>query len=641
MIKNYFKIAFRNLLNNKTYVIINTFGLGIALACCITAYILVAYNIEFNDFHKDEKVEKIFRIHEHVLFKDANRGVRLGAPVILGPMATEDISGISRFTRYAGGSANISFVNESNYTPAFSEGVAFADANFFELFDFPLVSGNNEAFKELTSIFINQDMATKYFGDEDPIGKVLTLNFEREVEKQVVVGGVVDKISINSSFVFNALVRMEHFEELRLLDQQPWADWNIPTIFVELVNPAQASEIGLMFDKYIPIRNEAKLDSEVELYSLQPFKSNVRQDDINWSYVNLTISIEPLIVFVTLAIMIMLIACFNLTNTSIAMTAKRLKEIGVRKSMGANKSQIMLQFLLETVVTLILALIVGYTLSYVIVPEFTSMWDLPYGMEDLNTMNLMTALFIIILVSSLLSGIYPALFSSRLNMVTLLKGSVRVKGTNGLTRLLLVMQFAISVIVLLGGIVFIQNTKFQEDIEFGYDKKSLLTVSVQNEKEFTAMEAKAKAFPKIIEVGASRDQVGNSYTAPIKHEGSDYNAQHLAVAKNYFKTMGFNFVAGEAFDVEKASDMVTGLVVTEQLVKMLNLQGDPIGQQVEVHETKRRITGVIEDFVDNVYRSKDPEPILFYPLGPALWTTLVIKGDPGSLVQINDYMEES
>ena len=147
------------------------------------------------------------------------------------------------------------------------------------------------------------------------------------------------------------------------------------------------------------------------------------------------LSIIPLLVFITLASMILLIACFNLTNTTIALTVKRLKEIGVRKTVGARRSQIITQFLLEIVITITIAILVGMGLSQIIVPEFTAMWGLEYGLEDLSTANLLAALVILIFVSALLAGAYPALNNSKFKPVSLLKGQSKVKGTNALTKL--------------------------------------------------------------------------------------------------------------------------------------------------------------------------------------------------------------
>lgn len=645
MIKNYLLIAFRNLIKNKNYVIINTLGLGIAMACSLTAYILVAFNIEFDDFHDDDKVENIYRVHSHVVINGSDFRQAVSTPTPVAPMAAADIAGIKRYLRYAGsqgGGASVSYINEATQTNnTFGEYVTYADSTLFDFFDFPLVAGDHKAFKNLHSIFLSERIAEKYFGDEDPIGKVLTMSFSRGVVKKVVVGGVLAKIPVNSSIFLPMVMRFEHFEEMRALDQPAWGDWNVPATFFELEDPAQADQMAKYFDKYLPRRNEAFKEQVVERVTLEPFKSKIDPTTLTWSYANSTIPIEPLLIFIILAIMIMLIACFNLTNTSIAMVANRLKEIGVRKSLGANKGQIISQFILETVIVALLALGAGYVMSTIIVPEFTAMWELPYGLEDLSSANLTMLLLLLVSITAILAGIYPAVFSAKLNTISLLKGKVQVRGTNLLTRTLVSIQFAISVIVLIGGIVFIQNAKFQEQIDFGYQKDQLMLVDIKSEKEYNALAAKARLNPKVVEVGSTEHQIGfSTYPNPISFEGEEIEVRHLEFGENYFETMNFDFIHGRPVDYDKTNDFNEAAVVSRQFLKTLNIQGDPIGQYVTVREQKKKIVGVIEDFVDNVFRSKEPEPYIFYATVGDRWRNMVIRAQPNDLKEINSYLEQ-
>lgn len=650
MIKNYLRVAIRNLLKNKSYVLINTFGLGIALACCITAYILVAYNIEFDNFHKDEKVENIFRIHGHVILSGNNKSQVVSAPSPLGPSALKDIAGIKNMVRYAGnagGAAAVSYINEeTGVNNTFGENLVYADSTLFDMFDFPLTAGSHGAFKELNSVFMDQERATKYFGDEDPIGKVLTLGFSRGIEKKFVVRGVFDEIPVNTSIYLPFLIRFEHFIEMREMDSKLWHDWNVPVTFFELEDPSSAPNISPLFDKYLEVRNEGFKEQTVERYELVPFKQKLSRADITWSYINTPIEVEPLIIFIVLGMMILLIACFNLTNTSIALSASRLKEIGVRKSLGAYRQQIASQFMFETLIVIILSLIVGYAMSGWIVPEFVAMWELPYTLKDLEGINLIITLVILVFTACILAGIYPSLFSSKFNTVSLLKGTIKVKGTNRLTRTLVSMQFAISVIVLIGGVVFIQNSAFQDSVDFGYDKEKLMLVDIQSEQEYKAISAKAKSNPIIQSVGATEHHIGwSAYSNPVMFENVEYEVQHLEFGENYFETMDFVFTRGRPIDYDKTSDYENAIVVSEQLLKTLNIQGDPIGQFITIREQKKRIVGVIEDFVDHIYSTNNgsteiKKPFVFYATFPERWRNIVVRADEGDLADAKDYLEE-
>src|SRR5690349_16546502 len=407
MLKNYLLVALRALRKNKSYVIINTFGLGIALACCMAAYLILAFNIEFDNFHADSKVKRIFKIHTHFLEKDGRETKNNNAPMALPPLAVPEVAGIERYTRYVSDGGYMRYGEK-----AFSERIVFADSTFFDMFDYPLVSGNHQSFKDKYSIFISEELARKYFADEEAVGKMLVLNFANEVEIEVIVGGVMKKVPLNNSFYFDAMMRIENLQDIHKLAVDNWGDWRDPSTYLELTDAANAASISKQFDKYVPIRNEAKKDNHVLSYQLEPFKSYFTQGDIGWSYANLPMDALPLIVFSAMAGLILLIACFNLTNTSIAMTAKRLKEVGIRKAVGAVRQQIVSQFLMETILTITLSLLVGLLMAQWIVPAFTEMWGLPYNLKDLSGVNLLISLLILVFFASILAGMYPALFNS-------------------------------------------------------------------------------------------------------------------------------------------------------------------------------------------------------------------------------------
>ena len=634
MLRNYFRVAVRNLLKNKSYVIINALGLGISLACCIAAYLLLAFNIEFDNFHADEKVRNIYRFQAHTREKDGTSAIDEQAPIVLPPIAAAEIAGIERYTRYLFGGGSMRYGDKT-----FNEGIAFADSTFFDLFDYPLVSGSHKFFKDKNSIFLSEKMAKKYFGDEDPVGKLMVLNFVNENELEVLVGGVLKKVPLNNTFPFEAMMRIENFMDIHKIAIDDWSDWRNPSTFFELASPENAAQVSKQFAKYIPNRNKVRTDVVIESYHLEPFKSAHTQDDIRYNWVNMRISAMPLIVFSSMALLILLIACFNLTNTAIAMTAKRLKEVGVRKAVGAMKSQIVFQFLMETVLTILLSLVVGLFMAQIIVPAFTSMWELPYGLADLSGVNLIIALIVLVFLASMLAGVYPAMISSSFKPTQLLKGTVRVKGTNALTRTLVAAQFALSVIVLIAGVIFIQNTHFQERIKFGYDKEMVVTMNIQGERDFEAMEKAIASNPKILSVAVSDGNIGsNNYQTPIRIDTAQYNVQAMGVGKNYFETMGLHLAEGRTFDLENASDQNEGIIVNKAFLARTGLE-DPLDKIIILHDIRRRILGVMENHVDNLYRSKEPEPFVFYPAGKNQYIMLLVKAEKGDLGEVQKYLE--
>lgn len=645
MIRNYLLVAIRTLLKNKRYLVINTLGLGIALACCITSYILIAYNIEFDDFHEASKVKNVYRLHANVVINQADRNQAGGVPSPIATTAVKDFAGIKSAVRYGGnaaGNASVSYQNRDGDIKTFGEYVLFADSGLFEMFDFPLVAGSHEAFKDLQTIFIDEDMAIKYFGDEDPIGEILTLGFARGVQKKMTVGGVIKKIPLNSSLYLPMVMRFEHFVEMREMDLPVWGDWNVPATFFELEENADPATISTLFDQFMDIRNESFKEQEVTSYELIPFKTRINRKDMTWTYLNTMIDIEPLIIFVVLALMILMIACFNLTNTSVAMTANRLKEIGIRKAVGAHRMQIIIQLLLETVIVVILSMAVGFVMSRVIVPEFTSMWGLPYGLSDLGGTNFVILMLLLVFLASILVGLYPAFFGTRFQTVLLLKGNVKFKGTNFLTKSLVAIQFAISIIVLAGGIIFIQNTKYQEAIEFGYDKDKLLSINIQSPQEYRRLQVAAEQIPEIEMIGTTEHQIGYStYPNPITYDNIEYEVRHLEFGENYFEFMNFEFIHGRPIDWDNTYDFQEGIVVSREFINHVNIQGDPIGKKIILRGDPRTIVGVIEDFVDNLYSSNEAQPFIFYATVPERWRQVFVRADKEDLIEINEKLEAS
>lgn len=323
MFFNYLRVALRNLRRNGRYVIINTLGMGISIACCITAYFLLAFNMEFDNFHDDEKVSRIFNVHTLARKSDGTTFRDVQAPLVLLPIASQEIAGIERYVRFLHGGGALSYRDK-----AFNESVAFADSTFFDLFDFPLSAGNKDFFHDRDRIFLSQEIAEKYFGIEDPTGKLMLFTSENGTEIELLVGGVLDKFPANNSFFFNILIRIEHHIQIHEISDNDWSDSRNPSTLVELSSQAGAAEVSGQLSKYIPERNRLRPEMKVESYELVSFKAPFSWDDVRMSRLNHRRPSSWFMSTVLMAGFILLIACFNLMNTTIAMAGGRLKEIG-------------------------------------------------------------------------------------------------------------------------------------------------------------------------------------------------------------------------------------------------------------------------------------------------------------------------
>jgi hypothetical protein len=396
-------------------------------------------------------------------------------------------------------------------------------------------------------------------------------------------------------------MRIENYLDIFDIGPDKWGEWRDASVLFEVTDVSNLDELSKQFDKYVPIRNEAKVDATATNYQLIPFDKATDWDEAGWSMLNHRLQFTPLLVFITLAAIILLIACFNLTNTTIAMTVKRLKEIGVRKVVGARRTQVVTQFLLEMVLTILLAILVGLGISQVIVPKFTAMWGLPYGLSDMSGTNLFAALIILLFASALVAGAYPALFNSRFKPVALLKGQTKVKGTNPLTRTLLVGQFSLSVIMLVAGIIFTMNVDFQDKVDFGYDIDSVVTVSVQGPEEYNALKNAIISSKDIEAVAVTDHHIGyGSYDNPVLIDTAEVSTHVYEVGANYFDVLGLGIVEGRSFIENSQADAEEAAIIDENFVRHFNLE-DPVDTRIIHQEKTYRVVGVVQNHLNGLF----------------------------------------
>ena len=340
--------------------------------------------------------------------------------------------------------------------------------------------------------------------------------------------------------------------------------------------------------------------------------------------------------------MILLIACFNLTNTSIAMSHKRLKEIGVRKAIGATRGQIIAQFLTETMLTMLIALIVGFVLAKsFLLPEFTAMFNFGYGLADLDGVNLLITLLFVLFLASLLAGIYPALFNSRMNPANLVKGSVKLKGTNWFTRSLVTVQFALSVIFLIGGTIFYQNNGFMDTIDFGYDADQMIAVEVSNEKEFNVLAAAASNNPKVNKFAGTHTHISfNTYRSPVTVNQTDFQSMIMSIGTDYLKTVGLAVISGQEKDLGSQFNTKGNVLVNEAFLKKTGII-DPLNQQIIVHNEKRQIVGVVANHKERGERAHVDEPFVYYRIDPKDYTMLVVNSKPEHLAATYQFLQKT
>jgi len=634
MLKNYIKVAIRNLLRNKVYVVINTLGVGIAMACCMTAYLLIAFNAEFDDYFNDDQVQNVVKVMHHFEHSNGKQEKDLVIPIGMAPQAKNDISGIEDFTRFGSEGGTVSYGDN-----VFHENICFADASFFNMFKLGLVQGSYKNFGNQQSIFVSERIATKYFAEKDPVGEILTVVLNNK-KYAVVVGGVFEKLPMNMSFNIDALMRVENYLDAHSIETNRWdGKYSSSTLF-KLSDIQQRQSIGQQMNKYVKLLNEHQKEFRSVSFELVPYTTPTIGGEVRQSNLRLLIPTFPLFLFGTLGFIILLIACFNLTNTTMALTGKRVKEIGVRKVVGSGRIQIVYQFFIEMVITISLAIVAGLLMAQLIVPQFAAMWRLPYGLSDLNKLNLLLALVVLLFIAAIITGIYPALFNSKFSPIELLKGRKGIKGTNYLTRSLLVVQFSLSIIVFIAGIVFMQNADYQKKLGLGYDKENILTVSVQDDQEYDRFRNKISGNAEIENIAGAANHIG-PYSAEhktIRIDTSSFQTNIYGVGAGYFGVVGLSILSGRDFIEGNQTDLESAVVIDENFVLNHGLTNS-IDAQLFCNDKPYRVIGVVKNHLSGLKQLNNSEHLFMFAK-PSDYKIMVLRADPKKVLTLRSTLEK-
>ncbi|MEM1137882.1 MAG: FtsX-like permease family protein, partial [Bacteroidota bacterium] len=634
MIKNYFLITFRNLWKNKLFVVTNILGLGIAISCCVVAYLNFEFNAEYNGFH--ENAEKIFKVN---CYRDINGDqVKFGiVPVPMGVAISNEISGIENHIRYSRTVGSFKF--DDNY---FRTRIGYADESFLDVFTFDIVKGNKLAHRDRSKLLINERLAAKHFPDEDPIGKLITIQHGNGKQEEYTVGAVFKNIPLNSSFRFEALTRFENYTELRDFEENDWEQL-VQATFITLQKPSNYKSIERQLDKYITLQNEAREDWKIKSYYLEPFNTMAsNMEDVRASYLWESLPPAAVVAPNVMAVLILLIACFNFTNTSIAIAAKRLKEIGIRKVLGGNRKQLILQFMGENLLLSFIGLLVGLFIAEFFVPAYSQLWDfLDISLSYSNNLAFIIFLAVLLLVTALFAGAYPALFISGFEPASILKGNLKISGTNNFTRILLTLQFSISLIALVAGVIFIQNAEYQRNLDLGFDNDHTLFTEIGSEEEFNGLKNELLQHPKVLSIAGSQNYIAWDWNSEnISYEERKQEIDGLRVGDNYMNTIGVTLLEGRGFIDNSATDIEESIIVNEQFVKDYGIT-KPIGKKVIMNDTiPLTIVGVVKDvylrsFWGPVY------PTFFRAVNEKDFNYLSIKVKAGDIPEMKEVLRKT
>jgi len=595
MLRNYFKITVRIIKKSKVYSFINISGLAVGMACCILIFLWVKDELSFDRFH--ENADVIYRVTDR--YPDSSAGYRSSA-VSAWPLAEalkNDFPEIVESARLRILTHRlISYKDKKFYENDF----VAVDPSFLKMFSFPLVKGDiTTALTEPNTILISEETAPRYFGTEDPIGKVL--NYNNNTDFKVI--GVLKDVPQNSHIRFDFLVPFE--STLRALG---WTDswWSDNyTTYVQLAENASFQHIS---DKVYDYKKKIYSESRTKLI-LQPLTDiHLRSNysiDLYGSTENKSIYVYA---FSLIALFVLLIACINFMNLSTARSEKRSKEVGLRKVVGATRHHIIAQFYGESLFMTVISFVAAVFLVYLLLPAFNNLSGKMLALDSMKEPVFLLGLFGIMLLTGLVSGSYPALVQSSFKPVDSIKGiglTFSSKSGKSLFRhSLVVVQFTLSIMLIVGTLIVYKQIHYMLNKELGYEKESMICfrkrANVRN--QYDAFKSELLRDPNITGVTASSDIPTYTVhsTGAFSWEGKDpetrLSIHQFSVDYDYIKTFNMNIIAGRDFSREfPVDDSTQSFIVNEMAVQAMGLK-DPVGTMFQLYKHRGQIVGVVEDF---------------------------------------------
>lgn len=633
MIRNYLLITWRSMMKNKFFIFINILGLSVAIACCIVAYFNWEFDSEFDSHHA--KAANIYRVSTVREFE--GHSTLFGfVPVPLGNVIRQNIPDVEKAVRLSWSYSN--FKVNDNLFPA---ELTYADPELFDLFSFEMTDGSAAAMKDKTRIFLSDEMALKLFGTVDAAGKSITQVIGTTL-KEYVVGGVFKKQVGNSSFFASAYTHYDnYFDEAKDVDENDWQNRN--TLFVLISDPSRVSAVQQQIQTYKENNNKVREDFIIRDFVVEPFIGMARRDSANdtWTQTRSANPAEAVISPIIMAVLVLLIACFNMTNTAIAISSRRLKEIGLRKVMGSMRSQLIVQFLGETAFICAISLFFGLFLGELLLGGWNALWiEMKLTSHYLDNPEFLLFIIGMLVFTALVAGGYPAFYISHFEPISILKGKLKFGGTNYFTRILLALQYSISLAAIIFAIAFYGNSIYQRDFDIGFDQNGVIIAYVANEGEFETYRNSLLENKDILSVAGSQHSIFSSrYNDPVRHGTKQLEVDIIDVGDDYVKTMGLTIVEGRDFRKDSETDRKESVIVSQKFADSFGWD-EPIGKEVIWMDTVRLyVIGVIKDvYTQGLWR--EMEPLMIRYTSRDKYSHVIVNGPVSKLTEINKFMEQ-
>ncbi|HLK29389.1 MAG TPA: ABC transporter permease [Puia sp.] len=591
MLKNYLKIAWRNLRRNKTFSFINIIGLAIGLSCFLLISLYVLDELSFDKFYKNS--DRIYRLNAHIRFGGTDLNFPFSSDM-MGQMLKKDYPQIEDYARVYNSSGSKlvkkgnDFINEQK--------VCHADSTFFRIFELPVIAGDvKNALNEPNTVVITEKIAKKYFGSTDAVGKVIETNDNNKTLYKV--NAIIKDVPHNSHFNFDFYFSMKNVDynwgqflshnfHTYLLLKPGVSQKTVENKFTEYIDKYCLPE-AKQFMKINTMEDFKKAGNSLE-YDMTPLTKLHLYSNLQYEFLPGG-NIQYVYIFSAVALLILVIACINFMNLTTARSANRAKEVGIRKVLGTEKKELITQFLVECTLMVTLSLLIAIGIAYLVLPLFNSVASKSMGLSNLFSPIILPLLIALPFVVGLLAGSYPAFYLSSFKPIEVLKGKLKMGSkSGGLRNFLVGFQFFISIFLIIATIVIYRQLHFIQTKNLGFSKDQVLMIDgayvlKNNLKPFKdevlqlpgVSSGSVSGFLPV----TSTNRSDNTFsTSQIMDAKNGFDMQTWAVDYDYIKTLGMQIVKGRNFSKDFGSDS-TAVVINESLAKSIGFD-DPIGKQI-------------------------------------------------------------
>lgn len=641
MLNNYLLVAIRNLIRQKGYSFINVFGLALGISAAMFIFIWVTDEVSMNRFHLN--ADRIYRVEQDQDYDGKLYHVNV-TPFPSGEGWKKEIPEIETTVRMTQTGALLTKYSEKAF---YENGIACVDSTFLQVFTFPLLKGDpNTVLKEPYSIVLTPEMALKYFGTDDPIGKVIILDNKYNFK----VTGLLKKLPVNNSFRFDFLIPFD-FTKTTGAYVDHWGSNNILTfamLYKEALPGPVDSKLTESVRSHIDFTGSGRDPSKWKTkFMLAPLKKLYLHEYFGFGHP--AGRIQRVIIFSIIGIFILLIAAINYMNLSTARSSRRSREIGLRKAFGSQRRQLITQFLGESVVTSIVAMVISLVIIGLLMDPFRMVSGKQVSADILLSVNFILGMIGMTLFTSVIAGIYPSLYLSGFKPMAILTGDPGdSRGKGWLRKVLVVFQFSISIFLITSTLLIFRQVSYMQNRDLGYNQKDLLYVRLFGDlnTRYGALKQAIKGNPDAITVSAGTHLPMNigSNSGNISWDGKSPDLNPLVsisrVDYNYSDLIQVPIIAGRGFSEEFPSDMYNpekstgGILINESLAKIIG-RDDVIGMNITFSGVTGPVVGVIRDFHFLSMRTEIPPLVLFlFPESRMRYMMIRLRpGDRGPMIE--------